>query len=330
LAATPLQQQAIVQTGAGGPDVLKLETVPVLEPGDRQILIRVYAAAVNPTDWKTRAAAAGYATAASGPAGRIIAGLDVAGVVEKTGSDVTGFKPGDPVFAVIVRVPKVLNGAYAQFSVAAMANVVHKPKGMSYAEAAGLGVVGVTGLRAVELTQVAKGQRVLITGVAGGVGSVAAQVAKARGAHVIGTASAQHNDYLHSIGVDEVVDYTQVRFEEQVKDVDVVIDTVGSDTADRAFATMKKGGMYVSVAARDLEAKCAAAGVTCIGRASAADLDRKIYDELGALADSGNLKIKVDRSFPLADAAQAQVYGERGHTEGKIILIVDTAHANRR
>jgi NADPH:quinone reductase-like Zn-dependent oxidoreductase len=127
-----------------------------------------------------------------------------------------------------------------------------------------------------------------------------------------------------------VVDYTQVKFEEKVKNVDVVIDTVGSDTAERAFATMKQGGMYISVAARDLESKCAAAGVTCIGRASAGDLDRKLYDELGSLADSGKLKIKVDRSFPLAQAALAQVYGEKGHTEGKIILVVDAAHAGRK
>ena len=116
---------------------------------------------------------------------------------------------------------------------APVANVVRKPANMTFAHAAGLGIATVTGVRVVDDTQVAKGQRVLITGVAGGVGSAAAQTAKAKGAIVVGTASAQHNAYLSSIGVDQVIDYTKVEFEEQVGHVDVVIDTVGGDTSVR-------------------------------------------------------------------------------------------------
>jgi NADPH:quinone reductase-like Zn-dependent oxidoreductase len=325
-AATPREQKAIVQTGTGGPEVLKLQTIPVLEPEQGQVLIRVYAAAVNPTDWKARTAAPGYATLV----GSIVPGVDVAGVIEKLGSGVEMLKVGDPVFAVISRKPGVLNGAYSQFAIAAAANVVPKPPGTTYAEAAGLGIATITGVRAVDETKVSQGERVLITGVAGGVGSAAAQAAKARGAYVIGTATAQHNAYLQSIGVDEIIDYSQGKFEDQVKNVDVVIDTVGSDTAERALTTIKKDGLYISVAARGLEAKCAAAGVTCLSRGTAFDVRRSVYEEVGLLATTGKLKVKVERTFPLAQAAQAQELGEQGHTEGKIVLIVDEAKAYRK
>jgi NADPH:quinone reductase-like Zn-dependent oxidoreductase len=326
LADTPRDQKAIVQTGTGGPEVLRLQTVPVLEPDAGQVLIRVYAAAVNPTDWKTRSAAPGYTPAA----GTIIPGGDVAGVIEKIGSGVTTLKVGNRVFAVISRNLGILNGGYSQFAVASIANVVPKPPGTTYAEAAGLGIATVTGVRAVDETRVSQGERVLITGVAGGVGSAAAQAAKARGAYVIGTATAQHNAYLKSIGVDEVIDYSQVKFEDQVKNVDVVIDTVGSDTAERALTTIKKDGLYISVAARGLEEKCAAAGVHCLGRGTAFETQRSVYEEVGTLATTGKLKVKVEATFPLAQARQAQELGERGHTEGKIVLIVNAAKANRK
>jgi NADPH:quinone reductase-like Zn-dependent oxidoreductase len=326
MAATPKEQEAIIQTGNGGPEVLKLQTVPVLEPGEGQVLIRVYAAAVNPADWKMRTAGPGYAPVA----GTVIPGGDVAGVIEKIGGGVDLMKVGDPVFAVIPRSSSILNGGYSQFAVTATANVVPKPPGTTFAEAAGLGMATITGVRAVDETKVSQGERVLITGVAGGVGSAAAQSAKARGAYVIGTATAQHNAYLKSIGVDEVIDYTQGKFEDHVKNVDVVIDTVGSDTAERALTTIKKGGLYVSVAARGFEGKCAAAGVNCMSRNAAPDTQRSLIEEVSSLATTGKLKVKVEKAFPLAAAAQAQELSEQGHTEGKIVLIVDQAKANRK
>lgn len=326
VAATPAEQQAIVQTGTGGPDVLKLQTVPVAEPGEGQVLVRVYAASVNPTDWKMRAGTPGYPAAGT----LAIPGGDVAGVIEKLGAGVTGLKVGQSVTAVIVRSAKPLNGGYSQFVLAKVDNVFPKPASMSYAQAAGLGVASVTGVRVVSDVRLEKGERVLITGVAGGVGSAAAQAAKARGAYVIGTASASHNAYLKTLGVDEVIDYTQVKFEEKVSNVVAVIDTVGSDTAERALGLLKQGGRFVSVAARDLDAKCAAAGVTCAGRTSAPDVQRSIYDETSRLAASGKLNVKIDKTYPLAQAGQAQAYGEQGHTEGKIVLIVDAAKANTK
>jgi len=313
-AAPPKEQKAIVQKA--GSDALTLQTVPVPTPAANQVLIHIYAAAVNPADYKSGA-----------PSADLLPGGDAAGVVAALGDGVTGFKVGDPVWGVVARRPGVLNGAYAEYAVAPVATVVHKPANVTYAEAAGLGIATVTAVRVVDDTQVAKGQRVLITGIAGGVGSAAAQAAKARGAYVIGTASAQHNAYLSSIGVDKVIDYTKVEFEKQVGHVDVVIDTVGADTATRAMTTLPRGGWFISTGNHDLDAQCAAAGLKCAPYRSAADVSRHVYEEVASLVSAGTLKIKIDRSFPLADAAQAQAYSKAGHAEGKIILIVDAAQA---
>lgn len=325
-AATPAEQKAMVMTVNGGPEVLKLQTVPVPEPAADQVLIRIYAAGVNPTDWKTRAAEPGYPPVK----GSAILGGEVAGVIEKLGPGVTMFKVGDAVFANVPRSQSPLSGGYSQFAVAPANTVGAKPRSMNYIEAAGLGIASVTGVRAVHDTKVAKGQRVLITGAAGGVGSAAVQAAKARGAYVIGTASARHNAYLKSLGADEIIDYTKVKFEEHVKGVDVVIDTVGEDTAERALGVVRKGGTYVSVVVRDFDSKCAAAGVTCAPRNMTKESQQPVYAELGALANDGRLKVNVQKTFPLEQAGQAQAMGEEGHTQGKIILIVDPANASKR
>ena len=317
LAAPPKEQQAIVQKA--GSDALQLQTAPVPTPAANQVLIRIYAAAVNPADWKSGA-----------PSDDQIPGGDVAGVVAALGGGVTGFKIGDPVFGIAVRRRGVLNGAYAEYAVAATANVVLKPANITYAQAAGLGIATVTGVRVVDDTKVAKGQRVLITGVAGGVGSAAAQAAKARGAYVIGTASARHNAYLRSIGVDQVIDYTKVDFEKQAGHVDAVIDTVGGETAIRAMSTLPRGAQFASTGSHDLDAQCAKAGLSCAPYHSAADVERRIYEQVASLVSAGKLEVNIDRSFPLADAAQARAYSMDGHAEGKIILVVDAAQAERK
>jgi NADPH:quinone reductase-like Zn-dependent oxidoreductase len=357
LAATPTEMKAIVQNGNGGPEVLKYQTVPVREPATGQVLIRVYAAAVNPVDWKMRngisrgggaprgeggppGSAGGPPSAAlgSGPGGppgggptTTIPGMDVAGVVEKLGSGVTNVKVGDAVFSMLGRGISGMNGGYSQYALAPATNVVSKPKNVTYAQAAGLGTAGMTGVRTVNGANVSKGQKVLILGVAGGVGSAAAQIAKARGATVVGTASARHNAYLKTIGVDQVIDYTKGNFEDQVKDVDVVINTVTGDSAERSLKTLKKGGTLASVAGNVGADKCAAAGVKCAaggppgpGGPSEGDM----LAEVGKLVSAGKYGVNVDKTFPLEKAADAQVYSFDGHAEGKIILIVDPANAN--
>jgi len=316
-AAPPKEQRAILQKA--GSDALQVQTVPVPTPAANQVLIRIYAAAVNPADYKSGA-----------PSDDQIPGGDVAGVVAALGEGVSGFSVGDPVWGIAVRRRGVLNGAYAEYAVAAVANVVRKPANITYAEAAGLGIATVTGVRVVDVTEIAKGERVLITGVAGGVGSAAAQTAKARGAYVIGTASAQHDAYLRSIGVDQVIDYTKVDFEKQVSHVDVVIDTVGGETAIRAMSTLPRGARFASTGAHDLDAQCAEAGLKCAPYSSAADVPRRIYEQVASLVSAGKLKVNIDKSFSLADASKAQAYSKAGHAEGKIILLVDAAQAERK
>lgn len=334
LAATPKEQQAIVQAGTGGPEVLQLQTVPVLEPGPDQVLIRVYAAAVNPVDWKMRQGTGGPRPPVGlpvAPATRI-PGLDVAGVIESVGASVTGLKTGAAVFSMIGRVQTAgLNGGYSQYVIAPASNVVPKPKSFTYERAAGLGIVGMTAARMVIGSKVGKGQRVFIDGIAGGVGSAAAQIAKARGAYVLGTASAKHHAYLKSLDVDEVIDYTKVAFEEEIREpVDVVIETVGAETATRALKIMKKGGILFSVAGNPAADRCAAAGVECKGPGAGDPSESDLLAEVGRLAEAGKLSVHVDATFALAQAAQAQEENRNGGTQGKIILDVVAAQAKQK
>jgi NADPH:quinone reductase-like Zn-dependent oxidoreductase len=323
LAATPKTQQAIVQVAYGGPEVLQIQTIPVLEPGPDQVLIRIYAAGLNPTDWYMRRDEPGYTTVPT----PVVPGGDVSGVIEKLGGGVKNLKVGDPVFAVIGRSGNAtdqgvrLNGGYSHFVLAEAGNVMRKPRDLSFVEAAGLALAPITAVRAVRVTEVKKGDRMLITGVSGAVGSAAAVAAKARGAYVIGTASARHAEFLRSIGVDEVIDYTKGKFEEQVHDVDAVLDTVGGDNTERAMSTLKKGGHILTTARGDL-AKICTPGIVCIPRGPAHAQPRVVVDEVLSLVESGKIKAKVSKTFPLTEAGQAQQFGEKG-ADGKIILIVD-------
>lgn len=390
-AATPAQQQAIVQNGKD----LKEQTVPVLEPGDNQVLIKVYAAAVNPVDWKMRlretpagggaggppggapgaggppgggaggppgggaGGPPGGAPGAGGPPGggaggppgggagpsmamssTKVPGMDVAGVVEKVGSGVTDLKVGDKVFSMIGRSgPAGLNGGYSQYVVAPAANVVAKPKNLTFEEAAGLGTAGMTGDRSMDQVKLTKGETVLITGVAGGVGSAAAQVALAQGAKVVGTASPRHAEFLKSIGVTDVIDYEQPDWVDKAKakGIDVAFDTVGTanDTAKKAMSTVKKGGTFLSVAAFGAitPAMCTEAGVNCLGGGppgAGQPSEGDILKEVGKLAGEGKFKVHVDKTYPLSKAAEAQEENQKGHTEGKIILVVDGAKAKTK
>ncbi|MFT3752525.1 MAG: NADP-dependent oxidoreductase [Paludibacter sp.] len=359
-AATPAEQKAIVQTGTGGAEVMQLQTIPVLEPAEGQVLVRVYAAAINPVDWKGRVgnmgggAAGGMAAGGEGmAAGAAAAGMgapmnqagaggmaaaaatlripgsDVAGLVEKVGPGVTKFKVGDAVFAQLGQTTvNGANGAYAEYAVASVERTGAKPKQFTYAQAAGLGTATTTGVGRVIVAKVSKGQRVLVTGVSGGVGSAAAQAAKARGAYVIGTASAKHNAYLKKLGVDEVVDYTKGDWQDTIKNVDVVIDTVSGENATLAIKTLKKGGTLVTVGGRAAAEACTAAGVDCSLTGGPTDVN--VIDEVAKLASDGKLSINVDASFPLEKAFDAQEENRNGGTQGKIILIVNATEAGKK
>lgn len=323
-APLPAQQQAVVQTGSGGPEVLQLQSVPVPQPGPGQVLIRVHAAAVNPGDW----AQLGRPPTAGG-SDRSVPGQDVSGVIVAVGDGVTDRRPGMGVFAIVDRTG--LNGAYAHYAVADVSATAPKPRNLSFAQAAGLGVVGVTALRVVDAAQVHAGKRVLILGVAGGVGSSVAQIAVARGATVLGTASARHAAYLRSIGVSSVIDYATGDVASRAGRVDAVIDTVGGNEALEALDALAPGGRFVSIArAHVTPEQCAARHVQCLGSPGpAAHAPASVILQVARLAGDGELRVHVDSIYPLARAAEALRYNHQGHTEGKVILAV-TREANAR
>jgi NADPH:quinone reductase-like Zn-dependent oxidoreductase len=276
----------------------------------------VRATGVNPVDWKSAARrASGPAPAAGSPP--VVPGRDIAGVIDALGADVTGWKRGD---RVLVFTP---GGGYAQYAVVPASIVAAAPRKFSFRESAGLPLVAETAWRSLfEAADLKSGQRALIHGGAGGVGSAAVQLAKARGAYVIATASPRNHDYLRSIGADEVIDYKTVRFEQVVKDVDIVLNTVDADTGMRSIGVLRKGGTLVSVVGPPPADLVAAAGV----RATAPVRDGKglpvaqLLAEVVALADAGKYRVNVDQAFPLAEAARAWDAGRTNRTRGKLVI----------
>jgi NADPH:quinone reductase-like Zn-dependent oxidoreductase len=284
----------------------QLQSVPKPEPQPGQVRIKVRAASVNPVDWKQAEHAA--------PGTRLIPGRDLSGVIDAVGDAAGPWRVGEAVIAIAT------GGSYAQYAVASVSALSAKPRRLTFEEAAGIPVAGETAWRAlVTIANVKPGQRVLIHGGAGGVGSAAVQIAKARGAYVIATASPTHNAFLRSLGVDEVVDYHEVRFEEKVRDIDVALNTVDADTGARSLAIVRPGGILVSVTGAAPAAQCEAAQIHCAVTGPATG---EMLGPLSALADEGKLTVHIDRQFPLAHAAEALALNHQGHTGGKIILEV--------
>ena len=310
----PTEMQAVRAHGAGGPEVLRYERVPLPTVGDDQVLIRVRAAGVNPIDWKLRE----RGPRSGGPSERI-PGFDAAGVIASVGKDVKDWRAGDEVVALT---SPAGGGAYAEYVAAFARDVARKPKNMTFEQAAGLPVAVTTVWSyLIRTVDTLKGKRVLIHGGAGGVGSVAVQVAKAHGAIVIATASARNHDYLRSIGADETIDYTKVKFEEAARDVDIVFDTVGGETLERSYVVPKRGGTLISIAGRPMPQQCAERGLDCPAP-DGNDGANVSLDAIRALSDAGKFSLNVDRTFPLAQAAQAQELNREGRTRGKIVLTV--------
>lgn len=305
--------RAISQNSFGGPEVLTEVTVPKPVPGPTEVLVRVHAAGVNPVDAKTRA---GGRFLGEPP---FVLGWDVSGVVEEVGFGVTAHRPGDAVFGMPL-FPRQA-GAYAEYVVAPARQFAPKPAGLDHHHAAALPLVGLTAWQSlVETADVREGQRVLVHAAAGGVGHVAVQIAKARGAHVIGTASAAKHDFVRSLGADEVVDYTAVDFAEAVRDVDVVFDTVGGDTGVRSVPTVRDGGFVVTILGNTQQALAEAAGGRVRTAAVLCEPDRVGMLALADLVDRGLLRTELDAVLPLAEAARAHELIESGRTRGKIVL----------
>src|SRR5258705_8331968 len=223
----------------GGPEVLAQVEMQHPTTGHDEVLIKVHAAAVNPIDWKMRAGHVKEVFPLTFPS---TLGWDVSGTVEEAGDKVTQFKPGDEVYAL------VNGGGYAEYVAAKATVVAKKPRTLDHVHAAAVPVAGVTALQALfEVAQLRAGQKVLIHAAAGGVGNFAVQLAKARGVYVVGTASSKNQAFLGELGVDKAVDYQTTRFEDAVRDVDVVLDTIGGETQERSFKVLKHGGILVSL-----------------------------------------------------------------------------------
>ena len=308
--------RAIVQHSFGGPEVLEVESRPLPEPVATEVRVRVEGAGVNPVDWKTR----GGKGAAAGFGLPLTVGWDVTGVVDAVGPGVTRFAVGDPVFGM-PWFPRPAAG-YAEFVTAPSRQFARRPEALSVEQAAGLSLAGLTAWQClVDIARVQPGQRVLIHAAAGGVGHLAVQIAKARGAYVIGTASAAKHDLLADLGVDEAVDYRSQKFEDVVEPVDVVYDLIGGDVSIRSFDVLKPDGIMISLPSAAAAAAVEASrgrGLNVLGMMVEPDGDG--LEELAALVERGALRVLVAETFPLERAADAHRLGEQGRTTGKIVL----------
>jgi NADPH:quinone reductase-like Zn-dependent oxidoreductase len=305
--------KAVVIHEYGDPQVLKYEDIPRPQPKDDQLLIRVIAAGVNPVDGMIRS---GMFANGSNRAFPIILGGDVAGVVEKVGNKVAKFKSGDPVFAYV---SLDNSGGYAQYALVTEREAAPKPRSLTYVEAAAVPIVAMTAWQAlVDAAKLSRGQTVLIHGGSGGVGSFAIQIAKARGAKVIATASTANQDFLKQLGADVTIDYTKQKFEDVAKNVDVVLDSIGRDTLARSYGVVKKGGIVVSLVARPNESELEKHGIR--GTALNVEPNSEELAEIGKLIDEKKIKVIVSQTFPLSEAMKAQQQVATGHTRGKIVL----------
>ncbi|MDQ3313234.1 MAG: NADP-dependent oxidoreductase [Verrucomicrobiota bacterium] len=307
--------KAVRMHAYGGLEVLQFEDAPRPQPNDDQILIRIIAAGVNPVDAKIRQ---GMFARMMGTKLPVIPGLDVSGIVEEAGANVTKFKPGDAVYACL---GFGTQGGYAEYAVAKESEASPKPKGLSHEGAAAMPVAAATAWQAlIEIANVSQGQTVLIHGGSGGVGVFAIQIAKARGAKVIATASAANQEFMRELGADRTIDYNATKFEEVAKDVDMVLDSVGGETLERSYGVVKKGGIIVSLVEPPDKAELDARGIR--GTAFMVSPNASLLSDLSKLVEAKKLKPVVSKTFPLSEAAKAQEAIETGHTRGKIVLRV--------
>ncbi|WP_246002428.1 NADP-dependent oxidoreductase [Allorhizocola rhizosphaerae] len=308
--------RAIAQDRFGGPEVLKVVEVPRPTPGAAEVLVRVHATSVNPTDiWHRE-------TVGNTGDTPIRLGWDVSGVVEEAGPGVTLLRPGDEVFGMPNQ-PRAA-GTYAEYVVSPARHLVRKPARLSHVQAAALPMVALTGWQSlVDTADVQPGQRVLVHAAAGGVGHVTVQIAKTLGAYVIGTASAAKHEFVKALGADEMIDYRTTDFASAVSDIDVVIDTIGEEYGPRSLRTLRPGGLVVALASR---AEAALADVARpLGLRAAfmiVEADQASMKHVAALVESGQLEVTIDTVLPLAEVAKAHELSQAGRATGKIVLSV--------
>lgn len=322
----------------GGPEVLTLENVPRPAPQRDELLVRVRAAGLNPPDWYMREGMTNIPEDLRPPfALPAIPGTDVSGVVAQVGEAVDGFAVGDEVFGLL-RFPGLEGSGYAEYVAAPATDFAHKPAQLDHVEAAGAPMSGLTAWQFLialghdhpspfqkaqhQPVPLGPSTRVLVNGAAGGVGHLAVQLAKWKGAHVTAVASGAHESFLRDLGADEFIDYTTTNAHEVARDLDLVLDTLGGPTSSRFLRTLQRGGALFPVFFGEFDPEeVATLGVTTSGtqvRSNGLQLA-----EFGQLLDTGTVRVAIDSVFPLHEAARAHERAERGHIQGKIILAID-------
>jgi len=303
--------KAVVAHEYGGPEVLKFENVPRPEPKENEALVRVIASGVNPADPLTLS---GKYAREFGTHLPLIPGYDIAGIVEKTGVKVTKLKAGDAIYGY-----PTFGGGWAEYVIVIEGEIAAKPASLNFTEAAAVPMGALTAWQAlVDTAQMQPGPTILIHGGSGGVGSFAVQIAKARGARVMATASTANQDLLKQLGADVAIDYIKTRFEEITKDVDAVLDPVGKETLARSYGVVKKGGIIMSLVARPDPAEIAKRGIR--GAAIFAHPDAGDLTEIAHLIDAGKIKPIVTQVLPLSEAVAAQRQAATHHTRGKLVI----------
>lgn len=304
------RMKAIQINEYGDENVLEYTDVERPEPKANEILVKIKAASVNPIDWKIRDGR-GEKFGMKLP---LTLGADLAGTVEEVGDKVSKFKTGDEVYG------KILTGCYAEYVIVKENEIGRKPNHINFEEAASIPMGALTSWQAIfDTAKLSSGQKILIHAAAGGVGSMAVQLAKAKGAYVIGTASARNKDFVKELGADEFIDYTSTNFEDVVHDLDVVYDTIGGDTHKRSFRVLKEDGFIVSLVEKPSEEMLQKYKVK--GKVIASVPNPKQLDEITELVEEGKIKTHIEKSFPLSEAKEAQKLSKKGHTRGKIILV---------
>ena len=301
--------KAIVINAYGNEDVLNYVDVERPEPKANEVLVQVHVAGVNPVDWKIRDGL-GERLGLNFP---IFLGGEIAGTIEKVGGEVRDLKAGDAVYGIVP------SGGYAEYAIAKIGEMAPKPQSLDFENAAAIPLGALTAWQAMfNLANLSSGQRILITAAAGGVGSLAVQLAKTKGVFVIGMSSGRNEAFVRDLGADEFVDYTKQNFEEVVKDVDVVFDTVGGDTFERAFHTLKKGGFLVTAVQFPSEERAQKFGVKAARVYCKPNAEQ--LSAISKLVDESRLKAHVSTVLPLSEVKKAHQLSESGRTHGKIVL----------
>ena len=301
----------------GGPEVIEITEVPKPTPQKDQALIEIHAATINPFDYKVRR---GYMKDSMPLELPLTIGGNLSGVIIEVGSEVTNFKVGDEVFGQSYAFGGG-SGAIAEYAVASVDNIAIKPKDINYIEAGSLPLVGASAIQALEQhINLQKGQKILIHGGAGGIGSIAIQLAKHLGAYVATTVSSEEAEFARSLGADEIINYKSQDFSEMLKDFDAVFDTVGGETTDKSFKVLKKGGVLVSMLGEPSKDLAVEYGVVVFGQNT--QTNSKNLSRLKELVEQEVIKPKVDKVFPLDQTRQAFEYVETGHPRGKVVISI--------